>query len=466
MSINSLFNIGNGALQLNQLALQTTGHNIANVNAQGYSRQRVYAETETPFMSEVGPLGAGVRAKEINRVYDRFLNYQIKGERQNYGRLGGEKDAMARVEGIFNELAGTGISDGLAKFFSAVKDLSNNPSGVIERSQVLSNAGSLTAIINKKASDLVALRNTIDSDIGNGMRDINAIAAQIADLNGKIAGQEVGGGNANDLRDKRDSLMADLSKVIDFDTFEDSSGQVSIFVGRGNLLVDRNRYNTLSGVPNGANANLQDIYISNGGTNINITSFIQAGRLKGLVNIRDVTAPDFQNRLNTFAKALADNFNTQHAAGFGLDGSTGLNFFSTTAGNEAATISVAVTDKNRIAAAAANPTTTSGPGDNGNALLLVGVQSTKYAALGNAVLSDYYHTMISDAGIRSQSSIKSYEFQGITVQQLENGIQSVSGVSMDEEAMNLQKFQKAFQASAKVITTADELLQTILNIKR
>lgn len=469
MSIGGLLNIGRGALQVNQTALQVTGHNIANVNTAGYSRQRVALETTSPFTTGAGIIGSGVRAQEVSRVYDRFLAFQVKGERENFGTLSSENDATSQVEGIFNELSGSNLKENLSAFFNSMSDLSNNAAGNVERSQLLSKASSLVYDINSKASDLSTLRTSVDNGVKNAVSDVNRIASEIADLNVRVAGQELGGlAKANDLRDMRESLMADLAGLINYNSVEDNSGQVSIFVGKGSPLVDGKSYNALSTVVNPGNGNMSDIQISSATGNTNITADISGGNLKGLLNVRDTVIPDYQNRLNTLAANLATEVNTQHAVGYGLDGSTGQPFFSVTAGNEAATISVAITDTRKIAAAGTAPVppaTTPGPSDNGNVLLLAGIQDKSIAALGNTTLDSYYKRIVTDIGSKSLTVSNSFKYQKFSKEQLETRIQSVSGVSMDEEAANLIKFQRAYQASAKLITTADELMQVILGLK-
>lgn len=469
MSISSLTNIAVGALNVNQTALQVTGHNIANVNTPGYSRQSVVIETATPFATGAGVIGTGVRALDVSRVYDRFLSFQVKGEREDYGALSSEKETISQVEGIFNEISGSSLKENLSAFFNSLSDLSNNAGGYVERSQVLSKASSLVYDINSKASDLSTFRTSVDNGVKNAVSDVNRIASEIADLNVRIAGQELGGlAKANDLRDSRELLMGDLAGLINYNSVEDNRGQVSIFVGKGSPLVYGKSYNALSTVINPANGNMSDVQISSGAGNTNITADISGGNLKGLLNARDTVITDYQNRLNTLTANLATEVNAQHAVGYGLDGSTGQPFFSVTVGNEAATISVAITDTNKIAAAGTAPVfpaTTPGPSDNGNVLLLAGIQDKSIAALGNTTLDSYYNRIVTDIGSKSQAVSNSYKYQKFSKEQLETRIQSVSGVSMDEEAANLIKFQRAYQASAKLITTADELMQIILGLK-
>lgn len=470
MSINGILNIGRSALQVNQAALQVTSNNIANVNTPGYSRQRIATETTTPFRTDAGFVGTGVVIQGISRVYDRFLAFQVKAERENYGALSSEKDTISQVENILNDIRGSGLKEELSAFFNSLSDLSNNAGGYVERSQVLSNANSLVYAINSKASDLSRFRTSVDNGIKSVVTEVNRISAQIADLNIKITSEEMGGTvEASSLRDKRDTIMGDLAGLINYSYIEDNFGQVTIFVGKGSPLVIGKSYNLLSTVTNPGNGNMSDVQISNGSANTTLTSDISGGNLKGLLNVRDTVIPDYQNRLNTFTNSLVSEVNAQHALGYGLDGSTGSPFFAVTAGNEAATISVAITDKNKIAAAGnapVPPATTPGPGDNENVLKIIGIQEKSIVALGDTTLDRYYDAMVADIGSKSQSVSRSFEYQKFSKQQLEDRILSVSGVSMDEEAANLIKFQRAYQASAKLITAVDELTQTILDLKR
>lgn len=460
MSISDVFNIGRTSLQINQYVLQTTSHNIANVNTPGYSRQRLIVETGPSFDTSVGSIGSGVRGQEVQRVYDRFLAYQMKGEEEEYGRLSEENELIARVEDVFNELSNSGIGDRLAEFFNSLKELSSNAGNYSERSQVLAKADTLAYAIRSKASDLKSLQNNIDTGIKGAITDVNTIVAQIADLNVKISGTEAAGSNANDFRDKREALMSDLSELIDYDYFEDGNGQVVISVGKGSMLVAGKNYNTLSDVTN--SPNFADIEISNGSLTTNITSDISGGRLKGLLNVRDNDIAGFLDKLNTFAQALKDEFNTQHEAGYDLNGAAGGQFFDATAGDEAATISLLITDTDRIAAASS---ATGGSADNRNVLLLAEIQDKTISSL-NTTLDSYYSGIIADVGTRSQLASKNFEYQSFSKDQLESRIEAIAGVSLDEEAANLIKFQRAFEASAKLITTADEMMQTILDLKR
>lgn len=460
MSISDLFNLGRTSLQVNQYALQVTSHNIANVNTPGYSRQQLVVETGHPFDTSAGSIGSGVRGQEVKRVYDRFLSYQMKGEEEEYGRLSEEKDLIARVEDIFNELSNSGIRDRLAEFFNSLKELSNNAGSYSERSQVLAKADTLTQTIRNKASDLKSLQNNIDTGIKDAIGDVNTIIAQIADLNVKISDMESAGSNANDFRDKRDALMSDLSELIDYDYFEDSTGQVAISVGKGNMLVEGKNYNALSDITN--DSNFTDIEISNGSLTTNITSDISDGRLKGLLNVRDGDIAGFLDKLNTFAKAIKDEFNTQHEAGYDLNSAAGGQFFDATAGDEAATISLLITDTDQIAAASSSA---GGSADNRNALLLAGIQDKTMPSL-STTLDSYYSGIVADVGTRSQLASRNFGYQNFSKEQLESRIEAIAGVSLDEEAANLIKFQRAFEASAKLITTADEMMQTILELKR
>jgi flagellar hook-associated protein 1 FlgK len=182
---------------------------------------------------------------------------------------------------------------------------------------------------NSRASALADYRTSLDREIGQTIVQVNDLAAQIADRNSKIAEAEVRGQNANDLRDQRGELVNQLAQLIDVSTIEDSSGQLTVFVGRGQPLVAQDQVHNLVGVGIAANQGLLDVQFQTSGTaSISIGSLITNGKLKGLLDARDTTIPSLQTSLDTLAAALAHEVNQLHTSGYGLDGSNGNNFFS------------------------------------------------------------------------------------------------------------------------------------------
>ncbi len=237
-NVFGILNTGRTALLTQQKAIDVTGHNIANVNTDGYSRQRVNMETNEPYSSQPGQTGTGVRAAEIQRIYDRFLGAQINNENQNLGNWETQKGVLERVEIIFDESSGYGLNQAMSEFWNAWQDLANNPSDYAGRTALLAKSETMTATFNNMYSNLTQIQRDIDTSIKGTVKEINSITERIAGLNEKIALIEVGGQNANDVRDSRDLLLKDLSLMIDIDSFENSDGKVTVLTAGGRPLVE------------------------------------------------------------------------------------------------------------------------------------------------------------------------------------------------------------------------------------
>ncbi|MCG3117619.1 MAG: flagellar hook-associated protein FlgK [Candidatus Manganitrophus sp. SA1] len=546
-SIFGIFNIGRLALFANQRALSVTSQNIANVNTPGYTRQQAIFSSTTPMDSAPGQLGTGVQITEVRRVFDKFIQDQLTAQKSNLGRFGVERGALGRVEAVFNDSDGVGLHQSLSEFFAAFHDLANNPQGLPERVSLMEQARTLSANFAQMNDQLQQIRKDLNTEVEGVLGEVNTLATQIADLNGQIAQVTISGQNANDLRDQRERLLQDLAEKINFSSFENDLGEVSILIG-GKLLVESTASFTLRGVVNQDNAGFADVgYDPGTGTITDITSFIENGRLKGLVDLRDTILPGYINQLDQMAAVIVNEVNQQHRAGYGLDGSTGNDFFSplaptvtglsgnTGSGTMAATVndpSLLTLDSYQLTFAGANytiqnlrtgssataayvdPTTVtfegiqiamsgapangdtfeisahqgmSGsialsaidpneiaasstaagvPGDNSNALLLAQLQEKEVTGLGEATFQSFYSQYVGEIGSRSRLAQRSLLAEQVIDQNLIHQREEISGVSLDEETANLIKFQRAFEASARLISVADELLQTILAIKR
>ena len=449
--ISNLFNIGTSSLFAFQESLSVTAHNIANVNTKGYSKQDVILSETLPLNGRPGQIGTGVEVKTIKRNVDLFVNSQILSSKQQLGKNGASQNALSNIESLFDDSKNQSLGTGLNDFFNAIQDVSTDPSNVTARSVLLS-----------KAQTLTAQRQSLDQEVDQSITTINSLAKQIADLNDKISQAELSGQNANDLRDQRQQVVNSLGEQINVATVEDGTGQLSVFVGSGQSLVEKNRVHTLSGVANSSNSGLLDVDYNGGGTPVSISSVISGGRLKGLLDARDTTIPATLTKLDALASNLVSEINTQHKLGYGLDGSTGLNFF-TSSGVTAKSILVSLTDGKKVAA---SDSAAGVPGNNVNALALGNLQHKSITALGSVTLNTYYQTTVSDVGSAAQQASQDLEAQQNLQDQLDAQWSQISGVSLDEELVHMLTFQRAFEASSKVVVMADELMQTILTLKR
>ena len=465
--IFGVLHTGKEALFTHQKSVEVTGHNIANANTPGYSRQRVNLQSKEPVDGRPGQLGTGVRAAEIQRIHDKFLGVQITNEHQDLGRWESEKSGLERLEMVFNESTGFGLNDALSEFWNSWHDLVNNPSARAERTVVAERGTILADIFQKQYNDLEGLQNEIDISIGGLVNDINQITTKIADLNVKVSIAESKGQNANDYRDKRELLLKDLSKKIDVQTFENGDGNVTILLRNGQPIVESDHVWQLSAEPNGEG--FDDIFWNDGdGNTVNVTENIAGGNLKGWLDIRDVTVPHYMDELNELASGIMDEVNGLHRNGYGLDDPltgepfTGFDFFSGTTAEDMGVTQEILDDPNRIAAA----TSASGvPGDNTNAIAIAELKNALTMSDNTATYDEYYNSLVGNVGTDVQEATAFYEHQSVVMEQLNNYRESISGVSLDEEMVNMIKFQHAYDAAAKLITTVDEMLMTLLSMK-
>ncbi len=463
--INGIMSMAGQALITQQQAISVTSHNIANVNTPGYSRQKLVMSTNIPLDSAIGPMGSGVSADAIERIYDRFINARINNESQELGRWDAQKKAVETLEMIFNETYGSGLNEAMSEYWNAWQALTNNPAGSTERQVLVTRGQILTSTFNKLDSDLTHSQQELDLAIAATVTDVNRLSAQLADLNQKIVASETGTQNANDYRDQRDLVLKELSELIDLNAFEDANGNVSVLNASGRPLVSGTASWQLSTELNVVSG-LQDVvWLDNDGNSVNISNDISGGKLKGWLETRDVLIPGFLNRLDALAQTLVTEVNNLHQTGFDLNGIAGEVFFDGT--GTAADIEVnanIVGDPGLIAASFDPLPFPSAPGDNRNAVEIAKLQHQLVMSGNTATFNDYYSSLVRDVGNEVLKSDSYYTIQSEMVAQLDNYRESISGVSLDEEMINLIKFQNAYAAAAKLVSTADELMQTVLQM--
>jgi len=465
--IYGILNTASRSLLTQQKAIDVTGQNIANVNTPGYSRQRVVMEPSTPINFEPGQMGTGVKAAEIQRIYDGFIGGQINGENAKLGQWEATESGLARIELIFNESSGVGLGQAMGEFWSAWQDLVNNPSGYPERTVLRSTSQTLARTFNTMSANLHQIQLDYDRTIVGTLDEINGLSRQIVDLNDKISQVEISGQNSNDYRDQREQLLKELASLIEINTYENEQGQVTVLAGNGNPLVQSPQAYELSTVTNVDG--LQDVvWMDRNGTTIDITASIGGGELKGWLDVRDGFSQDYLDRLDALAGAMIAEVNAIHQGGYGMTidpgtGApvTGQPFFTGTSATTMAIDPAIVADVNRIAAATTAATV---PGDNRNAVALANLQGQLTMNGGSTTFDNYYSALASGVGNDVRNASANHEYEDAMITHLENYRESVSGVSLDEEMVNLVKFQHAYEAAAKLITTVDDMLSTVLNM--
>ncbi len=515
--------IARSGMNAQQIGLDVTSHNIANANTPGFTRQQPIMRTIAPVSASLSKFvsnntgqmaGMGAAIQQIRQIRDSFLDSQYRKENKRLGEWQIKQQSLSLVEAIFNEPSETGINSVLNEFFNALQAMSLNPEDPTTRATVQQKAFALTEYIREVYIKLEELQRQLDDNIISYVQEINSYAKEISELNKLIFKYEASGQRANDLRDQRELLLDKLSEIVDVTSYEDADGRFRVDIG-GQMLVNhfdvktldvKVRSGSLTGNPPKNNYTdidgLHEVVWSETGDALNING----GILKGLMDMRDGIGakedpitdaegniiqppnknttfgiPYYMQQWNAFAKNFMIKFNAIHREGYNLYGETGIDFFSDgsdqfdpqNVNHPAAkfiTLSKELQDDwNNIAAIYLDEDDGGiGPGDaegnNKNLLRLIALRhDTDFMGGNSGTMDNYIKSLISTLGVSSRQAQHMMENQQFLTAEISRRRMSVSGVSLDEEMANMVKFQHAYNASARVFTAMDQILDTLIN---
>jgi len=407
-------------------------------------------------------IGQGVTVSNVQRDYDVFINRQLQEKNIDYGEELGKSNSLAELERVFN-VSEDNLASDIDNFFDSWQQLSNNPSGLVERDTVIQRGQLLGDSFKNTYDEIDNIRSNINNSIISKIDTINEKLNQIAETNGRIYEVEVSGQSANAARDQRDLLVQDLSQTLGVQTYTDSNGMLAVQLPGGLPLVTGTTAMQIEPVVNGEDVNLQ---LNIAGTTQDIHLDQMDGEMKGLFSMRDEFLVGLTDDLDQLATELANNVNDLHQSGTGLDGSTGLNFFTDPATIPAGehysrNMNVVLTDSSQVAAGNSDLS-----GDNTNALAIAALERTGQAGLGGDTYDAFYSNMVSDVGIEASRNDLALNGAKDAVVQLQNLRDSYSGVNLDEEMIDLVQFQRGYESSAKFLATVDELMDSLLQLKR
>ncbi len=464
-------NMGTRALQNQQLGIEVTGHNLANVSNPAYRRQRLELTTADTLPTPLGPQGLGSHAVGITQMRDALLDARIQQELSLSGyleaqqqaleyaqsNLGQEIDRTASAAGASGTSSGQfGLAEGLSSFFNAFQSLSTNPTSPAERQVLLLKAQDLVADFNQTHARLEVIEASMNDTVRSDLNKVNELLTTIARLNDDIRNTENStNGVANDLRDTRQATVEELSRLVDLEVTESAEGACNIAIGGVSVVEDKHVLETLETYDPGDGRLL--VRAANGP---GLT--LSGGRLQGTIEARDGALAKLQTSIDTLAANLISEVNSLHAGGYGLDGATGRNFF---AGTDAASIVLDAALQDNPAAIQASGVLGE-VGDNQVALGLARLATARQAALENQSFSEYFGSTTASLGQTLASANGQAATQKVVESMLLRQRDSIVGVSLDEEMTNMMQYQRAFQASAKFINTIDELFETVLSLKR
>ncbi len=483
--------IAKSGLYVSQAVMNITGHNIANADTDGYSRQRIVAESVEPstmsfrFSKVLGnTVGGGATIQTTDQIRNEFVDRQYQKEYADAQKWATETEQMEYIESLFNETSDNSISSTLASFFDSIGELSKNPASEELRTNVQQNAIKLTETFNHYYEQLTELQDMQNESMKVSVDRINDLTTSIASYNKEIYTYELSGEKANDLRDKRNLLLDQLSGIVNIEYSEDSDGQLTVTVNDKELVnhtdvtlleVEQDQTGVVSGT-----ADYYGIYYEGTSDEFDYSS----GELAAYRLLRDgdsvdsIGIPRILDNLNTLARSIAKEMNTVNAGGYTMpyganESRQGVKFFDVPSNDynlvTAETFGLSAELKESAYNIACSDQKIDDPtsennqrGNNKNALKMVAL-STRVDVPDVSNFENYLKSIIVEVSIESAHCQKMDDGQMSVMDNLINRRESISGVSIDEEMIQMIKAQNAYSAASRMITAIDEALDTLIN---
>jgi flagellar hook-associated protein 1 len=457
-TISSGISIALQAVLTHSQALEIIEHNVANAGTPGYRRQTPLLTASVPSSVMAyehgigaGQRGGGVTIEKIQRFNQEFYDARYRSVSAETGNWEAQNGILSQLEPMLAETTDDGLLPKLDQFWSSWQKLSSDPTNTSLRAVLLDDSATLTAAFNQRYSQVTQLRADQNLAVASQVDEANALAEQVAGYNAEISRVLSVGEQPNDLMDKRDLALDQLAKLSGAVSFNQKNGEVSVSV-EGHVLVVGHDAFTLQTKTSAIDSSIVDVYWPDG-QRLNL----QSGKLKGTLDVRDKVLSDQLSGLNALAGGLITQVNTIHRTGFGLNNATNLDFFQ---GSNAGDI--AVNDSLDNASIAAS----SGANQAGNSSIarqIAVLKTVKAMKGGTATLNDFYNAQVTELGVTAQRAGDSSYQHGLVEKALGDQRESVVGVNLDEEAADMAKAQKAYQAAARVMNAYDELLDLVIN---
>jgi flagellar hook-associated protein 1 len=456
-SLNQLLYTARDSLSAQSYGLNVTGQNITNVNTPGYVRRDPLLETRALGTATTGT----VTATGLRRATDGYIERRELTARGSASAASEHDKQLASVEALFNDLGATGMGSALNGLFSSFSALAANPNDPTTRNAVLGAADAFASRANAIGDSLSDQKNELLKVAQDTAAEINQKAESIAALNRRILAAEAQGEDAADLKDQRNNMLLGLSQMVDIRTIPDVKGSIVVQASGGTLVdgVDTRKLE----VSLHDDGSLKLTIGRDGDTPSEVTQFLTGGRLAGIKEARDVDLFDVSDRFDKLIFDVAKGVNAQHAAGFGKDGATGRDLFDvpvvTLGSARGVRVSAGVAGNPDAVAAATDAASL--PGGSGNAVALANLWDTPLS--GGRSAGETYGDIVGSIGQRKAAVAQAVDTQNAIKEQVQAMREAMSGVSLDEEMVALTKYQRAYEAAGKVLSTADELLQDLIN---
>jgi len=449
------------SLETQRFGLDVVGQNIANVNTPGYTK-RVVDIVELPPSDRLRA-GDGAVVSGVRSLRDRLIDRRVREELSQQEREGTVADLLGTVEVALGAV-GDSLDASLTEFFDAFARLTETPMSSTARQEVILQGESVARAFNTMAARFESAVADADTRVRGVVEQVNDLTSRIATLNRSLAGTSATSAAGLNLRDQVNHAVTELSELVDLSVIERPDGGFDLALGNGAPLVIGERAYALT-VADRAVTGMADI-VAGGAV---VTGSITGGRLGGLIHVRDTVLPDYEARLDLLAHTVAGEVNALHQAGYGLDGTTAQSFFVPPPGVAGAARALAVDGAltapggERLLAASDSATA---PGDNGVARSLANLRDAKVMDGGTVTFTGFWGQFVYRVGRDSALARDEAQSQADIVRQIRTLQDAVSGISIDEEASDMLRFQRAYEANARFFTTIDETLETLMMMVR
>lgn len=448
--------VASQALAAQQQALEVSSHNVANANTPGYSRQRAELVASPPYSypgrgasALAGQQGTGAEVARISRLRDAFTDHQIRGEQARLGDAQTRSETLQRIEVVFDEPTERGLNSALARFWNAWHDLASQPETYALRANLIEEARGLTGVLKHQYQQVKTTQTDLNHQVRLQVTAVNDLAHRIADLNAQVVPLQAIGHEPNDLRDQRDQLLTELAQIVRVTSREQPNGQIQVWIQGQPIVAGDQVTEVATGLDSAGMTTVRwadgDRFDPGG------------GKLAALLDLRDRDLPGRLAALDQLATGLIAGVNAVHRTGYGLDNSTGLDFFTGTGVADLA-VAPSVSGTPSKIAAAGQP---GAAGDGSRALQIARLSQS--AIVNGATMADAYQSFIARLSVDTRQAESLRQQQAATVDHLERRQRALSGVSLDEEAAQAVQLLHAYQAAARMITTIDEMLDTLIN---
>lgn len=446
--------VASTSLNAQRMGMDLVGQNLANVNTEGYSRRQIVLSERPP--TDANSAGRGVTVSEVRSMRDGYIQSRLRNENPKAAMDAAVADALSVAESALGT-PGSSIDAALEQFFSAFSALSENPASPELRDGVARQGEALAQMFHDVSDRLSAIRQDADTTLSGSVGEINRLTGQIAQYNSQIS--TANGRDVTSIIDARDVTLQKLSKIVDVTAYQRADGAMDVAIGQGRALVVGGDAGALS-IQHEPSTGNTSIFLNDA----NISAEIHGGTIAGNMAVRDHYIPDYLEKLDTLAFDFGAAVNDLHATGYDANGDAGGDFFtlpgSVTGAAASIEMNAAVTDDPQLIAASG----TGALGDNGVSRQIALLRDVRSLDGGTATAANMWGRLVYAVGADSASAVSSRDGRQAVMDQLGRLRDAAAGVSLDEEAASLMKFQRAYEANARYFVTVNNALDTLMGM--